>query len=162
MTIRTVSAIVLSAVFASIGLRSALAAPNFFTPISGAQFVSTTNSPNVLYTSFQEIYSRDTQASQGVEASLGIAQGGANGFTIYGSPGPMGTVPACSVRVKPFNSTSFTTFTGTTSFTNGFFTTSIQTNLGAGNYFYFVSCNLAPSPQPPGAPARIIGVKPNQ
>ena len=131
-------------------------ASNFFTPISGVQFVSTSNSPNVLYSSAGEVFSNDTQSTRTVEASLGIAQGGVNGFTIYGTPGPMGSVPACSVRVRTLSGSSAWSASGTTSFSNGFFSTFIQTNMTPGNYFYYAVCNL-----PTSSAVKIIGVKPD-
>ena len=91
-----------------------------------------------------------------VEASLGHAGGGTNGFTVYGTN--FGSTLSCSVVVTNSTNGGVSFYSNSTTAT-GVFNFFIETTPAAGDYFYSIICTI-----PPGSSGHfpdVFGVKPD-
>jgi hypothetical protein len=132
------------------------AASNLFFPFSGYRFAPQADAFRSLV---QYSAGRITNISSGaftVEASLGHASGGANGFTIYGNVSRAGTVMTCSVFViRQQDTFKLAPFTASTpALPVGHYSLFVRATPPNGAYFYTLSCLLP-------AGADITGVRPD-
>jgi hypothetical protein len=156
MTIKSLVQVLSVLVIALPSWRIASATSNLFTPVSGSAFVSSDNSPFIVHAG-GEVRNTDTVNARTVEASLGHAQGGSNGFTVYGyNPGAL--VFNCWLTITPDNGASGTLVLGETT-TPGYFSLYITNNQPSGNYFYSMRCDIPHVNG--GVPAAIFGVRPD-
>lgn len=141
----------------------ALASTNLFFPFSGYRFVGTFPTPTTAYRYGGGKIFNVSQGTITVEASLGHANGGVNGFDIYGAvtgPTPLGTQVSCRVDVTTQSTGAIATH-GTSTFLGSpqgnpvlrYNLLLITAPPSGGAYFYTMRCTL-----PPGT--SIVGVRP--
>lgn len=161
MKIRTV--IRLAALLGSllVTAQSAHANTTFFTPRSGAGFLATDNSPNINYSS--GIVANLGSSNEFLDASLGFANGGTNGFHVYGR-GNGGNLMCTVYCARNSGSGGYWAYSAQTS-ANGAFNLFIETtppnydSLGQlEKIFYTIECEI-PGTSP--AIAEIYGVAPD-
>lgn len=163
---RRITAIQLGAALTCLSLTTGPARANtaFFSPVSGAAFISTNNSSAITYVNLSYASGVQNTSSQflTVDASLGFAGGGTNNFYLYFIANT-GYEPTCTLNLAGVGSSAGTNYSysanGADTFhSNGstYYDLAIFNPPSSGSFFYSVECTLAPF-----IAATILGVYPD-
>jgi hypothetical protein len=142
--------LVLCGPFLAVG--TARATTDIFLPISGAAFTG-----GGVSRSFG-LAMNNSNGTVTAVASLGHAEGGENGFTVFGRGN--GKPFTCTLTPMGGIGDGFLQQTSSTTSAVGFFSMFIDTNLDPFNTFYSISCDI-PGVAANTSQAWIIGVAPN-